>query len=254
MPETLPPPRARSSVRDLFSGLALPLRAFGLMLTTPSLFALTFICAAVTATVLIGLAWGLWPAASHLADRWVSNGVGATVLAVGLYLVLLVTGALTVPSLVLSPLSDPLSTSTEKKLGGFTDTPFSPADFFRGVRLSVRYSFTRLVLMLLGMAALLPLNWVPVLGQLLYAVLSIAWSSWWVCAEYLSGPASRHRFGVRSSARAMRARPFLCLGMGVALYFLLWVPVLDFFLVPAAVVAGTLLFRRLEAEGAYPGS
>ena len=49
----------------------------------------------------------------------------------------------------------------------------------------------------------------------------------------------------------MRSRPFLCLGVGLALYFLLWIPVLNFFLVPAAVVAGTLLFRQLQGEGAF---
>ncbi len=254
MPASLPPLRARSGPLDLFSGVALPLRAFGLMLTTPALLGLTFVCAAVTGAVLLGLVIGMWPAASHLADRVAGSGVAGTLLTVGLYLVLLVTSALTVPSVVLSPLTDPLSESTEKKLGDFTGTPFTLGGFFRGVRLSLRHSLARLVLMLLGMVALLPLNWLPGVGSVLYAVLSVAWSAWWVCAEYLSGPASRHQLGVRASARAMRERPFLCLGVGLALYLLLWIPVLNFFLVPAAVVAGTLLFRQLKSLGAFePG-
>jgi CysZ protein len=38
--------------------------------------------------------------------------------------------------------------------------------------------------------------------------------------------------------------------MGAALYVVLWVPVLNCFLVPLAVVAGTLLFRALPATPA----
>lgn len=251
MPDSLPPLRARSGPLDLFSGFALPLRAFGLMLTTPALFGLTLVCAVVTGGVLLGLVIGMWPAASHLAERVAGAGVAGTLLTVGLYLILLVTSALTVPSVVLSPLADPLSESTEKKLGGYVDRPFTIGSFLRGVRLSLRHSLTRLALMLLGMVALLPLNWVPGIGSVVYAVLSVAWSAWWVCAEYLSGPAARHQLGVRAAARAMRERPFLCLGVGLALYFLLWIPVLNFFLVPAAVVAGTLLFRQLKNLGAF---
>ena len=37
---------------------------------------------------------------------------------------------------------------------------------------------------------------------------------------------------------------------GAALYVLLWIPVLDFFLIPLAIVGGTLLYRGLEAAGA----
>lgn len=251
MPASLPPLRPRSGPLDLVSGFTLPLRAFGLMLTTPALFGLTFVCAVVTGGVLLGLVLGMWPAAAHLAEKVAGSGVAGTVLTVGLYLTLVVTTALTVPSVVLSPLADPLSESTEKKLGGYQQRPFTVGNFFRGVRLSLRHSLARLALMLLGMAALLPLNLIPAVGSVLYAVLSVAWSAWWVCAEYLSGPASRHQLGVRASARAMRSRPFLCLGVGLALYFLLWIPVLNFFLVPAAVVAGTLLFRQLKNLGAF---
>lgn len=252
MPESLPPLRPKSGLVDLWGGFALPLRALGLMLTTPRLLALTGVCAFVTGLVLLGLLIGLWPVASHLvgpadgASGWRSM-LGAAE-KVGLYLVLLVTLGLTLPSLVLSPLTDPLSEATERRLGGLAAVPSQ--GFFRGVWLSARHSLARLVLMVLGMGLLLPLNLIPAVGSAAYAVLSVAWSAWCVCAEYLSGPASRNGQPVRAAFRAMRARPFACLGLGFALYLLLWVPVLNVFLVPAAVVSGTLLYRQLVAAGA----
>jgi len=44
-------------------------------------------------------------------------------------------------------------------------------------------------------------------------------------------------------------RPWLCLGFGLVLVALLWVPLLNLFLVPLAVCAGTLLYRSLVSAG-----
>ncbi len=255
MPAPIPALRPKSGPLDLLGGLWLPLRALGLTLSSGRLFALTAVCAFVTAGVLLGLVLGLWPLASYLADRVVGAGgwrsVAGTAAAVVTYLVLLVTFGLTLPSLVLAPLTDPLSEAVELALGGFTPPPFQVGRFLRGVWLSARHTLARLALMIAGQVVLFPLGFIPVAGPVLYAVLSVAWSAWWVCTEYVSSPAARHLHPVRKVFAAMRQRPFACLGLGLALYLLLWVPVLDVFLVPTAVVAGTLLYRQLDAAGAF---
>lgn len=51
---------------------------------------------------------------------------------------------------------------------------------------------------------------------------------------------------------ALRGRLALALGFGAALTLLLWVPVLNFFLMPLAVVAGTLLFCGLRGNAKPP--
>ena len=241
--------------RDLFSGLLLPLKALKLVLTTPQLLLLSMACAFVTGITLICLIIFLWPLATWLSEKLIGTaggwrnaaGTGASVL---VYLALLVIGALTVPNLLLSPLQDPLSEATETKLGNFTAAPFSFARLMQGTTTSLLHTVSRLALMLLGFAILLPLNLIPVAGSVLYAVLSSAWAMWWVCAEYLSGPMARHLLPFRAVLQAMRARPFLAMGMGATLYVVLWVPVLNCFLVPLAVVAGTLLYRALPATHA----
>jgi len=158
-----------------------------------------------------------------------------------------VIGILTVPHLLLAPLQDPLSEATEEKLGDFTPAPFSAARLVTGTVTSVLHTVSRLALMLVGFGVLLPLNFVPVAGNILYGVLSATWAMWWVCAEYVSGPMARHLMPFKAVLKAMWARPFLSLGMGATLYVVLWVPVLNFFLVPLAVVAGTMLFREFSA-------
>lgn len=244
-----------SRVGDFFTGLALPFRAFKLILTTPPLLLLSLFCAVVTGIALICLLIFLWPLAGWIADNWVGTrsgwrnaaGTGVTLL---LYLAMLVVCLLTVPNLLLAPLQDPLSEATESKLGNFIAPPFSFARLVQGTTTSLLHTISRLALMLIGFAVLLPLNFIPVAGSVLYAVLSAMWAMWWVCAEYLSGPMARHLLPFRAVLRAMRARPFFAMGMGATLYVVLWVPVLNCFLVPLAVVAGTLLYRALPSPPA----
>lgn len=235
---------------DFFAGLALPFRALKLVLTTPRLFALSAFCFALTLATLVALLVFVWPAAGWITEGWVHEGSWwRTALGGGLhlavYLGLVAIGLLTVPSVLLAPLQDPLSEATETKLGDFTAPPFSFARLVSGTGTSLLHTFSRLGLMLLGFGLLLPLNLIPAAGSVLYGVLSAAWSMWWVCAEYLSGPMARHLLPFSAVLKAMRARPLYAMGMGATLYVVLWVPVLNCFLVPLAVVAGTLMFRAM---------
>lgn len=244
---------------DFFAGLVLPFRALKLVLTTPRLFLLSALCFVLTLATLIALLVFLWPAAGWITQGWVAEGSWwRTALGGGLhffvYLAIVAVGLLSVPSLLLAPLQDPLSEATETKLGGFTAPPFSMQRTIRGTTTSLLHTASRLLLMLVGFGLLLPLNFIPVAGSVLYAVLSSAWSMWWVCAEYLSGPAARHLLPFSSVLKTMRARPLYAMGMGATLYVVLWVPVLNCFLVPLAVVAGTMLFRALPTVSAPAGT
>ena len=247
-----------SGLADLFVGLGLPVRALRLIFSTPRLLGLSLLCAAVTAATLAALLILLWPISSRLAQHWVGDGGWRSYAGAGLsallYLVLLVISALTVPSLVLAPLQDPLSEATETRLGNFHAPPFSLRRMARGTLASVVHTSSRLVLTVIGFALLAPLNFVPGVGSALYAGLSTAWAIGWVAAEYLSAPMARHLLPFSSVLNAMRARPWLALGMGAALYVVLWVPILNCFLVPLAVVAGTILFRALQALPSLQGT
>jgi CysZ protein len=244
-----------SRFSELLSGMGLPFRAFKLVLTTPRLLLLSLFCAVVTGITLIGLLIFLWPLATWISEHWIGTGGGwrnaaGTGVSVLLYLLLLVVGALTVPNLLLAPLQDPLSEATEAKLGNFTAPDFTFGRLVQGTVTSLLHTISRLALMLIGLLVLLPLNLIPVAGSVLYGVLSAIWSMWWVCAEYLSGPMARHLLPFRAVLAAMRASPFKAMGMGATLYVVLWLPVLNCFLVPLAVVAGTLLYRALPPSPA----
>lgn len=240
---------------DLFTGAAMPVRALWLTFTRPKVLALSLLCGAVTGVVLIALAYLLWGPASSLARGWVGERSGlagalGTGLAVVLYLVMLAASWLTVPPALLAPLQDPLSEATEEALGDFSPPAFSLPRALSGVLLALSHTVLRLLLQLLGYALLLPLNFIPGAGSVLWAVLSSVWTMWWIAAEYLSGPMARHLYPFRQVLAAMRARPAMALGFGATLHVLLIVPIVNFFLVPLAVVGATLYFRELKARGA----
>jgi CysZ protein len=230
---------------DLFTGLSLPLRAFGLIVRTPRLLAWSSLAALVTAATLTGLALLLWPASQSLADRLVghaaawqrvtSSGLGVLVFALAF-----VVSALTVPNLVLAPLQDPLSEATETRCGDFDAPPFSLRGLVRGTVESLSHTLLRVGFMTLGFVVLWPLNLVPVAGNVVWVVVSSAWSMFWLAVEHLSNPMARHLRPFGQVVTALRRRLPLALGFGAALWVILWVPVLNCFLYRGLLAAGAL--------------
>lgn len=257
----LPLPRlpAASSSSDFFRGLFIPLHALALILRVPKLLLLSLLCAAVTSLALIGVGVASWSlgqqAASELvgaAEGW--QHVASVGLGVVFFIVLFILGALSVPSALLSPLQDPLSETTEARCSAYVPAPFSLNAVLRGTLQSLLHTLLRLGLMVLGLLVLFPLNLIPGAGSVLWIALSSVWSAFWIAAEQLSNPMARHLRPFRHVVRALRARLSLALGFGTALYALLWLPVLNCFLMPVATVAGTVLYLLLQEAGALPES
>ena len=140
------------------------------------------------------------------------------------------------------------------RLAGFAESVLNP-DQFHWHRLIFRQNFADCRTHASGFLVLFPLNFVPGVGSAVWWVLSSLWSSFWIAAEHLSNPMARHLFPFGAVVRALWRRLPLAMGFGLATYAVLWVPVVNFFLMPLAVVSGTLLYRALLAAGAVaPGT
>lgn len=249
----------RTSWKDFFQGLWLPFSALGLLFRSPRLFVLSAISSLVTLASLVLLVVGLWHWTGDLVSllvaqphHWFGRFLWDVLYALT-FALLLVAGANTVPLLLLAPLQEPLSEATEALCGDYASRPFALGEFFRTTAASMGHTLLRVALLLAGHAALLLLNVVPGAGHAAWAICSALWTMGWLAVEYLDSPMTRHRYGFRDVRRIVRQRLPLALGFGAALYVLLWIPVLDFFLIPVAVVGGTLLFRGLKAAGALEG-
>ncbi|MCP3164472.1 EI24 domain-containing protein [Myxococcus qinghaiensis] len=254
IPSISPQPR----LADFFQGLGLLGRAFGLIFRSRRLFVLSALCAAVTAVALVALAWLLWRYAPGALgsfwtqpESWYGRGLWYTVLVLS-GLVLWVVGANVVPPLLLAPLQDPLSEATEALCGGGDGPPFTLASFVRGIVTGLAHTLARLFFLLAGLTILLPLHLIPGVGSILWTVLGGLWTMTWMAGEYLAAPMTRHLYPFAEVRRMLRQRRALGLGLGAGVYLLLWVPVVNTFFLPVAIVAGTLLYRGLREANVLP--
>ncbi|MBZ4421831.1 EI24 domain-containing protein [Myxococcus sp. RHSTA-1-4] len=249
-------PQARLS--DFFQGMGLLGRALSLVFRSKRLFFLSALCAVITAVALVGLVWLLWRYAPGALESfwvrpesWYGRAAWTTVLVLS-SLVVWVVGANVVPPLLLAPLQDPLSETTEAVVGGDEGPPFTLAGLVRGIITGVAHTLARLFFLLLGLAILLPLHLIPGVGSVLWTVLGSLWTMTWMAGEFLAAPMTRHLYPFAEVRRMLRERRALCLGLGAGVYVLLWVPILNTFFLPLAIVAGTLLYRGLRDARLLP--
>jgi CysZ protein len=244
----------RSGPLDLFAGAAIPFRAGVLLLRTPRLRALSLLCAGVTLVIftawalvlwhwLPGWLGALWPQPEGVA-RWLWR---STVVVTGA--LAWVVGAATLPLLALAPLQDWLVDATEAAVGAPPAPPLGAIAGAGQAVAAVGRTAVRVLALLTGQAALMLLHAVVPAAAPLWTAAGVGWTALWVCAEYLDAPMARHRRPFRQVRRVLAGRTALALGFGLVLTLLLWVPLLNFFLVPLAVCAGTLLFRSLVSAG-----
>lgn len=253
-PMSLRPPTfaSRPGFLDLFSGLALPFRAARLLARSRTLRRLCWISAAVAllaiAVVVLALIYGvepgfvaLWPRPPETLRRYAWEALRAAVLGVGFVL-----GVLTLPTLALVPLEDPLSEAAEAALG---IPPPEHTRYVRSVAVGLGHTLSRLAFLWFGQLVLLGMLLVPPLAPG-WAVVSTLWTALWLAAEYCAIPITR-RLQPFSAVRALLwRRRWLCLGFGLALWVLFWVPLLNLAFVPVAIVSGTLLNAGVRAAEA----
>lgn len=245
----------RGPLLDAARGALLPLKAFALCFRSGRLFLWALASAVVTAVALVGV---VWLGGGHAGDllglvwarpeSWYGSAVWYVATALT-FVVLVLAGVTTVPLLLLSPLQDPMSEATEALCHVAPPSAGGLPGLVRSTATSLAHTAQRVLLLLVGHALLFLLNALPAAGAAVWALASTLWSAFWLAGEYLSIPAARHGHRFRAVVQALGRRPALALGFGLALYVLLWLPVLNFFLIPVAVVAGTLLYLGLSQAG-----
>lgn len=250
-------PRA-NPLADLARGFLLPLRALSLLFATPRLFRLTVAVAGLTVVSLGLLVWGLLQITPGLVEMiwkqpepwylvWLHWALTAFV-----FLLLFVLGANTLPLTLASPLMDAISEGAEQAMGGEVAGGGGVLGLVKDLLLAIANTLARIALLYLGHALLLLLLLIPGVGAAIWTWVGWGWTVIWLAAEYLDVVMARHRYRFRYVRSVLVDRPFLCFGFGAAIYFLLWIPLLNFFFVPVAVIGATMLFRGILGTGALP--
>lgn len=192
----------------------------------------------------------MWPA-THGGDGWLDalmRGARSfvrfiiTLLAIGIGFVV----ALFTAQIAAAPFYDALSHAVEALRAGHSPEPTSLAELLRDAARSVQLATVKLAIYIAWMVPLWLLGlFVPVVGPISQAALGFALTVAFLAVDHLDWAAARHGLSVGERLGLLGAYPGPLLGFGLCVWCFLFIPVVNLFLIPAAVAGGTLLFIDL---------
>lgn len=244
-------------VSNLAAGASYALKGFS-FIRRPGLRRYFILPILLNVVLFSALSWYGMSQYRALIDRFLPEGdswwIGAlTIVAailVGLTLLVIIFFSFTmVLNLIGAPFNDLLAEKVEAILnheplstpGGFKRFV---ATFFASMRGEL---WKYLYFALLGLAVLLvslALNIIPGLGVLLAPLLTFLYGSWMMALEYLAYPMNNHDIHFPEVRRWARNNKMLSFGFGIMVLLLTITPVLNLFVMPAAVAGATLMWSE----------
>lgn len=153
-----------------------------------------------------------------------------------------------VGNLIASPFNELLSERVESLLlPGGEGKPFSLREFWRDMLRIWLVELKKMSLFVGALLVLLLLNLLPVVGNLLYGVLSTLLILFFLAWEYLAFIHERKNHGFRLQRRYIMDRKLLMLGFASGVLLMLAIPLLQLLCIPVAVSGATLLWCEEQA-------
>lgn len=117
------------------------------------------------------------------------------------------------------------------------------------IGLSVAHSILGVTLWLVVMIPIFMLNLIPAVGSFAAAILAWLATALFLARELMDSPLSRRRMGFAHKVKLAWGHRETLLGLGGVAAMMLWVPMLNFLMMPVAVTAGTLFYCDLVRAG-----
>ncbi len=155
--------------------------------------------------------------------------------------VLMVFLFLPVSSLICIPFNDLISVETESLLLG-TQTQVRNEDFFYETKVGLKEVLKLLVFKLLILIIALPLNFIPVVGNILFLFIF----SMVTAIDFLDIVMARKKYSLKEKFYFIKLNilPFIMFSIPFILLF--WIPLIQILIIPCAAIGGTRFF--LEAK------
>lgn len=155
-------------------------------------------------------------------------------------LLILVYGFTLVANLAAAPFNGALSAAVERNYKGVLEHTGGQS-LFKETTAAIGNEIQRIFYYLIRALPLLILFLIPVVN-LVAPWLWILFSAWVLGMEYAAHAFENRSIRFRDQRRILRQRPLLMLGFGAIVLFATMVPILNFFIMPAAVAGATLLY------------
>lgn len=153
-------------------------------------------------------------------------------------------------NLIASPFNDILSEKTEEILTKKqNDEPFVFAVFLRDAQRTLLDESKKIAVFVIGMILLLLLNLIPVLGSLLFPILSTLFTIFFLVVEYTGYIFSRKRLSFKEQRQFIFAHKLPFLGFGSGILTILLIPFFQFLCIPLGVIGAMQLYDELKKDG-----
>jgi CysZ protein len=244
-------------MKDIVSGPRYLLEGFGL-LRKPGLRRFVMVPVLINVLLfggLIGLAYGWVDHSSrYLVDRlpewlhWLSYLVVPVFVIVSLIVIFY--GFSVVANLIAAPFNGLLAEAVEYHLTG-RQLQADWRQVLRDILPSIASELRKMLYFALRALPLLLLMLVPVVNMAA-SVLWVLFSAWMMTVQYMDYPMANHRLFFKDQRARLRKRPLLAWSFGGLVMLVTLVPLLNFFVMPAAVAGAAALWvreNRLAPEG-----
>ena len=146
-----------------------------------------------------------------------------------------------VGNLIASPFNDILSEKVELLLGGSEINENSWRDIISDSWKIIKEEAKRMAAFAALMILLIPINFVPGFGQIVYTVLSSLLLIFFLTVEYFSYPLYRKSLTFKDQRKYIFSHKLLSFGFGCGVFCLLAIPLLQLMTIPLSVVGSTML-------------
>lgn len=142
-------------------------------------------------------------------------------------------------SLVTAPFNEEISQRVEEIVTG---TSFHELGFWKDAFVSIVGELQKIVFYLTILFLLFLLDFIPVIGNIVSLVLGLVFSFFYNALDFLDYPLTRKLATFRHKLRVTQRGGMITYGFGCTAFLMMFLPVVNVFMKPILVVAGTSLY------------
>lgn len=151
-------------------------------------------------------------------------------------------------NIISAPFNDMLSEKLERSVWPEASRTWPTLSISKILWISIAEEAKKMLFLFGTWIMLLPLNLIPIIGSLLYFAVNMYFTFLTLSLEYTGYCLDRRGYTFREKRAFTRRYKHSMLGFGAGVACILAVPLVNFFLIPAAVVGGSLLSIELLRE------
>lgn len=188
-------------------------------------------------------------------DKWIGIDTASGFWAGFLHTVLLIIAFLlllficyllfiTVGNLVTAPFNEEISQRVEEIVTN--DAVGHKMGFWEDAYVSIKGEAEKIVFYLVVLFLIFLLNLVPAVGNVLSAILGTVFSFFYNALDFLDFPMTRKKMKFKQKLAVTRSGKLLTYGFGAAAFLMMFLPIVNVFMKPILVVAGTSLYYERD--------